>query len=406
MSESRHRLFYIPGALGGVHGSSQSAVDVLIDLLASNIPVTVLNHKRYSLPTKINGVALGSPEWVNPPVSFPLQPNRHLPHRTVYWAFSKWRGILRNRRLCQADLIFFNGMGSHDMWPKIAPHIKKRTVMIVRESPGHFNEHFPRDLEWALDVLNSHTHYVFVSSRCRDEWIELGALEGKESSYIPNCCQEDAIARLLSHDHLNIRERLGLPVNAFVAVCVASLQYRKGQDIILDYFSELLNIAPNLMMIFAGPIFSWGGGDRLVQKMRESPYNKRLLFVGARLDALDYIYAADVLVLPARAEAMPRVVLEAMALKTPVIASNVGGIPELIQNGKTGLMFSHDYPKGLVDAFTTMASNSSLREDFAERAYQRYWSNFTRAHQIKRYARLIQKLLGQTSLDYVKRQQT
>jgi glycosyltransferase involved in cell wall biosynthesis len=390
-------LLYVPGALGGVTGSARAGMDVLISLLATNIPVAVINYEKCELPAQVNGITIGSPEWITPPryMRFPAQINRYFPHHVAAWMKSKLQGIRISTQLEQADpdLMIFHGLGSHDCWKRFRLPADKKTVMIVQESPGHFGDYFPRNIDWAFKVMKQHSSFIFVSSRCRDEWRALGALGDKESFYIPNGCQEEVVVRLLSQDRAQVRQRLGLPMDRFVAVCIASIQHRKGQDLLLDYFSDLLTVVPDLMIYFVGPIFSWGGGDQLCQRIEESRFGDHLQVLGATTDSLDFIYAADLLVLPARAEAMPLVILEAMLLKTPVIASDVGGIPELIENGETGLLFSQSKPEELVEAFVHMAANPETRQNFAERAHQRYWSNFSRAHQIKRYSEVINKLL-------------
>lgn len=391
-------LLYVPGALGGMTGSARAGIDALISLLATNIPVAVINYEKCELPTQVNGIAIGAPEWITPPryVPFPSQVSRRFPFRVAAWTKNKLQRIRISTQIGRADpdLMIFHSLGSHDCWKRFRLPADKKTVMIVQESPEHFRGYFPRDIDWAFRVMEQHSSFIFVSSRCQDEWRALGTLGDKESFYIPNGCQEEIVVRLLSQDRAQVRQRLGLPVDRFVAICVASIQHRKGQDLLLDYFSDLLTVVPDLMIYFVGPIFSWGGGDQLCQKIEESRFRDHLQVLGARADSLDFIYAADMLVLPARAEAMPLVILEAMLLKTPVIASDVGGIPELIENGKTGLLFSPSKPEGLVEAFVHMAANPETRQTFAERAHQRYWSNFSRAHQIKRYGEVIEKLLA------------
>lgn len=388
-------LLYIAPDLGGITGAPKSAIDVLINLLATGEPVTVMSHEACELPGKVNGIILGSPEWIllSRTTSFPHQLNRRFPKHVSAWIKSKLQEIRVSRwlRSITPDLIILNGLGSHDFWTRLSWPAHKRSVMIVRESVGHFT---PLNIDFAFKAMKPHPSLIFVSSRCRDEWQTLGVLANKKTFYIPNCCQEDAVAHLHKQDRAQVRWRLGLPMDKLVAVCVASLQRRKGQDILLDQLSEILAVVPDLVIYFVGPIFPWGGGEQIHERIKKNRFRSLLKVTGARPDALDFIYAADLLVLPARAEAMPRVILEAMALKTPVIASDVGGIPELIEHEKTGLLFSHHNPVELVDAFAYMAANPTTRQTFAECAYQKYWSTFSRAHQMKKYHEMLTRLLG------------
>ncbi len=403
MSEIAYVTRYLGG---GTSGASRSATDVLIALLATKMSVTVVStsgSRHCALPAQVDGQPLGSPHWITPPRPFPGQVDRRFPRQVAGWFRNAVQDPFWARRLRQLDppgLTIVNGLGSHDFWERISrvnSGLKGPSVLIVRESPRYFNDSRLLNLDWALEAMDKHTHLIFVSSYGRDEWRTLSSFEGKELFCIPNCCQEDLVARLLTQKRAQVRQRLGLPPDRFVAVCVASIQYRKGQDLLLKYFPDLLAVIPDLMIYLIGPIDPiWGKPlHQQIGATRRSPKvsDRGLQVLGPKFNALDYVYAADALVLPSRAEAMPRVILEAMALKTPVIASDVGGIPELIEHGQSGLLFSHDQPRGLVDAFEHLAADPDIRRIFAERAYQKYWSNFSRAHQIKRYGEAIGKML-------------
>ncbi|MEE9215348.1 MAG: glycosyltransferase family 4 protein, partial [Thermodesulfobacteriota bacterium] len=114
---------------------------------------------------------------------------------------------------------------------------------------------------------------------------------------------------------------------------------------------------------------------------------------GARQDAKEYIYASDLLILPSLAEAMPIVILEAMALKTPVIASNVDGISELIDNDKSGLLFSPLELDSFVEAFTHILSNPSKAMQYSNNAFEKYWSCFSINNQIRKYNEFLKEVL-------------
>ena len=109
---------------------------------------------------------------------------------------------------------------------------------------------------------------------------------------------------------------------------------------------------------------------------------------------MEFIYGADVLVLPSRAEAMPRVILEAMALGTPVIASDVDGVSELIENGKSGFLFSPTDTPSLVSAFHAWKNELNNIDCIIENAQQKYWDNFSRKQQIQRYQQAVSYMLA------------
>ena len=394
------RIAYVSSYMGGTSGAGQSAVDVLIAILLANNSVTVISNtgKRCRLPAQVEGQIIPPPRWITPPRPFPKQVDRRFPHRLAGWFVNVIQDPFWARRLRQLgppDLTVVNSFNQPllDRVSQINPRLKSKTAIVVRGSPKEATfQNVGLSVDWAVGVLGEYGYLIFVSSQCQQEWLTFPSLVGKKSFYIPNCCREDVAAHLMAQDRAQVRRRLGLPSSQFVAVCVASVQQRKGQDLLLDYFPAFLEVAPGLVMYLIGGIGSaWGRS--LCQQIKASRLSDRLRVLGTKLNAMDYIRAADVLLLPSRAEAMPRVILEAMALKTPVIASDVGGILELIEHGQSGLLFSHDEPTGLVDAFKQMADNPDLRRAFAERAQQRYWSNFSRAHHIKRCSQALKIML-------------
>ena len=83
-----------------------------------------------------------------------------------------------------------------------------------------------------------------------------------------------------------------------------------------------------------------------------------------------------------------------MALKTPVIASDVDGIPELIENESTGFLFDPQQSQSFVNAFKKMSTNLEQSLQYAEAAYQKYWQDFSKAKQINRYNQIINKMMA------------
>ncbi|HEU4891310.1 MAG TPA: glycosyltransferase [Vicinamibacterales bacterium] len=103
----------------------------------------------------------------------------------------------------------------------------------------------------------------------------------------------------------------------------------------------------------------------------------QVIFTGGRRDVNDLIAAMDVFVLPSLAEGMPMVLLEAMTLGTPCVATAVGGVPELIEHHVNGVLVPPRAPRALAEACTTLASNRSWARSLAARATQTIAENFS-----------------------------
>ncbi|PYM49315.1 MAG: hypothetical protein DME14_08820 [Candidatus Rokuibacteriota bacterium] len=92
------------------------------------------------------------------------------------------------------------------------------------------------------------------------------------------------------------------------------------------------------------------------------------LLLGPRTDIYDLIAAMDIFVLPSLDEGIPMVILEAMALGTPVVATAVGGVPEVIRHRETGLLVAPRDERALADACLELARNRDWAQTFGARA--------------------------------------
>ena len=328
---------------------------------------------------------------------FPSRIDLDLPINVLRWVKNRLVKIWgeRNLQSINPNLVIINGLGSHDFWQEINLDFQGKTVLIVRESPRHFRKPNVRDVDWALKAMNTYSEIIFVSSHCQQEWSQIGNFTEKKLHYIPNCCREDIVKSLLTHNRLEVRQQLNLPSDRFIAVCVASLQPRKNQILLIELLPQLIKIQPNLKLYLIGPMANSDYWNKsLLEKIKVNGFSEYVEYLGEKTNAMEYIYTADVLLLPSLAEAMPRVILEAMALKTPVIASDVDGIPELIEHEITGLLFSPTQPQSFVDAFVKITTNSEQRQSFGEKSSQKYWSEFSRLHQMERYNQTINTMIG------------
>src|SRR5262249_38694762 len=102
----------------------------------------------------------------------------------------------------------------------------------------------------------------------------------------------------------------------------------------------------------------------------------RVLFTGARRDVTALNHVIDVFMLPSREEALPLAVLEAMAAQRPVVASAVGGVPEVVVDGQTGYLFQPDDRDGFVRGPSTLLGRPDLRRDFGRRGQKRVRDRF------------------------------
>ena len=127
---------------------------------------------------------------------------------------------------------------------------------------------------------------------------------------------------------------------------VANLRREKGHDVLIDAAPEILGRCPDTVFEIVG-----GGPElqTLVARAAQRGVLHAFTFLGHRDDVAARLADADICVLPSRSEAFPNAVLEAMAAGLPIVASGVGGILELIDDGQTGLLAPAGEPRPLAD---------------------------------------------------------
>jgi glycosyltransferase involved in cell wall biosynthesis len=150
-------------------------------------------------------------------------------------------------------------------------------------------------------------------------------------------------------DRAEIRDRLGIADDAVVILCVGILQPRKAQTILAQAFREISHRRPDLVCIFVG---SRGGpyADALDAYITRADLGDRVRVVPAQEGVSEWFIAADYAVMPSLEETLPRAVLEAMAFGIPVVATAVGGLPEVVKEGVTGYVCPPGDLRELVEA--------------------------------------------------------
>ncbi len=146
---------------------------------------------------------------------------------------------------------------------------------------------------------------------------------------------------------------------------VGRLHHVKGIDVLLDSMKEVVENHPIQLRIVGD-----GEMEPLLEKIKEHGLKNNIEFLGAKTgDELNSIISrASALILPSRSEAFPRIVIEAMAAGTPVIATKVGGIPELITDGCEGYLVEPDDPHSLAKAILNMMKDDTMRRTMGENA--------------------------------------
>ena len=179
---------------------------------------------------------------------------------------------------------------------------------------------------------------------------------GRPSLVIPNgvnvACTPEAAAAA--------RAELGLGPTDGLVVHVGNIRPYKGHATLIGAARWLGENRPGTTVVSIGGEKFPGDLERVRALATEQGADRVIRFLGRREDALSFLAAADVVVNPSDVEGLPVVLLEALALKRPVVATSVGGVPALIQHERTGLLVAAGDPEALAVAMDRLLSDRDL----------------------------------------------
>jgi sugar transferase (PEP-CTERM/EpsH1 system associated) len=192
-------------------------------------------------------------------------------------------------------------------------------------------------------------------------------------------------------DRIAARASLGISPSACVVGTVGRLHPVKGTSYLLQAFADL---APGhaeaiLLLVGDGPQRAQLEG---LARCLENP--ERVQFLGNRSDVPRLLQAMDVFVLASVWEGMPNVALEAMAVGLPVVATGVGGTPEAVVDGETGLLVPPRDPGGLARAITRLLRDPELRRKMGQAGRRWVEQHFSVERMVRQTERLYEELLS------------
>lgn len=182
----------------------------------------------------------------------------------------------------------------------------------------------------------------------------------------------------------DLRKTLGIDAGAFVVTTAGSLIRRKGHDVLIRAFADMRIDRPSHLLIPSG------GPERasLEALVAELGLSDRVHFLGYIDDIPSVYQAADVFGLASRADAFGLVLAEAGHFGLPACATTVGGIPEVVANGETGLLVPPDDRAAFASALSRLAGDADLRQKMGDAARVRVGSMFSSQEMARRFENL------------------
>jgi glycosyltransferase involved in cell wall biosynthesis len=230
------------------------------------------------------------------------------------------------------------------------------------------------------------TVHLCNSEAVRALAIERERLDPRRTEVILNAVELD-----LPDQHLRLPTEW-IPMEAGPkAAMIANLIPYKGHRVMIEALAQVVRRHPSLKVVLFGDGPERQALETLVVTLNLRP---NVVFAGSRPDAPRYLHLFDFALLCSLEEGLPNAVMEAMAAGIPVVASNVGGVPELVRDGEHGRLVPAQDPQALADAMTWLVEHPEERARLGRNAQVRMRTEFSSQTLVQRTQALYRQALG------------
>jgi len=220
-------------------------------------------------------------------------------------------------------------------------------------------------------VVKQTSQIVAISNAVKQAMLDRHEASDSKIAVVPNGITPPQVDEAAIQ---NVRHELGRNADTQLIVCAARLELEKDITTLITAMGQVVKTHPNVLCVVAGegallPVLN----DQIEQMNLE----KSVRLLGFRSDAHALIAASDLFALPSLAEPFGLVLLEAMALSKPIVATRTGGPLEIVEDGKTGILVPPQNPDAMAPALSSLLSNPQLSSEMGSLGNARFLDHFT-----------------------------
>jgi glycosyltransferase involved in cell wall biosynthesis len=370
-----YNILYLTGSVN-LWGARRSLFDLLQNIDRKKFSISVVCGKEGPLTEKlekekIDYTIIPLPLWRKgknlPRIPFSLFPlaklvrkkNIHLIHCNSHWVnpYGVIAGKLTNVKvICHVrDII------TPDKIKKYFINYSDRIVTISNFQKKVFNRY---------PVLNKRTHLVY------------------------NGIDTSRFYRRKENEISKFRNKWNIEEDDFLVGCVGQISSLKGQEYLVRAIPMVLKEIPNTKFLLCGQVRRERDEGKIESLTEKLGIKKNVISLGWQED-LPIVYSSlDILAFPTLKEAFGRVAVEAMACKVPVIATKIGGIPEIVEEGKTGFLIPPKNPIQIADAVKRLLKDSKMRKNMGAEGRKKVKEKFSIKDTVHKIENLYYSLLS------------
>ena len=287
------------------------------------------------------------------------------------------------RRIRRDDIQIVSTHSGTDSWiGAFAAHLGKATLVRTR----HLN--IPLHRHWFNFVHFMAHRIVSCGETMRRNLIDNCGFPPDQIISIPTGI--DFQTFVAERSRTGVRQELGLDDDAFVVLMVGVIRAVKRHEVALRAFAKFLPGSPQAMLLLAGDGPMLSDMQRLTVELGIA---SNVRFLGHREDVPDLFAAADCALLTSRSEGVPQAVTQGLGCGLPTIATRVGGVPELIEDGKTGILVEAEDIDAIAEALGKFVVDTAFARRLGEAGQAHVFKHFSREAMLDATERLYGELI-------------
>jgi glycosyltransferase involved in cell wall biosynthesis len=354
---------------------------------------TILNQPRFLEPAGYRNVCA----YLHPPGDAGFE---QLRRKAETWAALlqavpdrgplDWRVVPALLRLCRREQVsIWHG---HDYKSNVLGLLLRRfwPMRLVTTVHGWVKHTARTPLYYRIDrfCLPRYEKVICVSPDLERESLAVG-VPAERCVLIENAIDLEEFSRTTSV--VQAKQRLGFPTDRFLVGAVGRLSAEKGFDLLLTAADRLVAEGLDLGLVIVGEGDEQPRLQALIDRMGRG---ERFRLLGYRSDLRGLYEAMDVFALSSLREGLPNVLLEALALEVPVVATRIAGVPRLISDGVNGLLVQPGSIEDMTEALRRLLTSPSLRERLKQAGRQTIANRYNFARRMERIRGIYDALLG------------